>query len=197
MSKQPIYRSGARRLTAEASLQAHFCLLFQALACKRQRTIRLFEGVSPRSPPGEEQRLANCLEQLLRDRDTNCVERSSLGEDLGEILEAAVSVSASSNSEGLRRSRMRGKTHNRSRGCHEDQTAQIGSALVTQSTGSVDESADTIGLQGRADERGAPSDSSGRGLLGMDEFLLGVGGLGTLVGLTKERRENWVRTSDW
>lgn len=86
------------------------------------------------------------------------------------------------------------RTHYRSRGGHEEQTAQIGGTLVTQGAGGVDEGADAVSLQGRADEGGAPRDSSRRCLLGANELLLGVGFLGALIRLAKKRGEDWERT---
>lgn len=42
-------------------------------------------------------------------------------------------------------------------------------------------------MDGGSDERGSPGSSGGGGLLRLEEFLLAVGGLGALVGLTEER----------
>lgn len=81
-------------------------------------------------------------------------------------------------------------TYGRSRGGEEDEAAEVGGTLVAESSGSVDESAYTVGLKGRADEGGSPGDSGGRSLAGSEELLLGVGSLGALIGLAKEGGED-------
>ena len=81
-------------------------------------------------------------------------------------------------------------THARSSSSSEDETTEVGSALVAQSTGSVDESADTVRLHGRADERGSPGGADGSGLLGLEELLLRVGLLRLAVGLAKDGAED-------
>lgn len=83
--------------------------------------------------------------------------------------------------------KMRGRgTYAGSRGSEEDETAEVGGALVGERAGGVDEGADSVGLEGGADEGGTPGDGGGAGLLGAEEFLLAVGGLGALVGLAEE-----------
>lgn len=86
--------------------------------------------------------------------------------------------------------RGKGKTHGGGRGGHEDEAAKVRSALVAQCARGVDQGADAVALQGRADERGAPGGGGGRGLLGAEELFARVGGLGALVGLAKEGRED-------
>lgn len=126
--------------------------------------MHLVEGVGPGAPPGHEHAQSNRLEDLGGKADTDGVERPPLAEDLHQ--EAG------------------------SGGGGEDEAAEVGSALVAQGAGGVDQGADTVGLQGRADEGGAPGDGGGRGLLGLDKLLLGVGGLGAVVGLAEEGRED-------
>lgn len=81
-------------------------------------------------------------------------------------------------------------TYGRSRCGQEDETAKIRSPLISEGSGSVDQGADTITLEGGADEGGAPGDGGGGSLAGSEELLLGVGGLGALVGLAEERAED-------
>ena len=50
---------------------------------------------------------------------------------------------------------------------HEDQTAQVGSALVTQSTSGVDQSTNAVGLNRATDEGGTPCGGGSGGLLGL------------------------------
>lgn len=82
------------------------------------------------------------------------------------------------------------RTYAGSRGSEEDERTEVSSAFVAESTGSVDQSTDTVGLEGRADKRRSPGEGSTAGLLGSDELLFGVGGLGALVGLAEERGED-------
>lgn len=81
-------------------------------------------------------------------------------------------------------------TYTRSRSSEEDETTEISSALVAQSTSSVDQSTDTVRLESRTDERRTPGERSTAGLLGADELLLGVGDLGALVGLAEDGGED-------
>lgn len=76
---------------------------------------------------------------------------------------------------------------------HEDQAAQVGGTLVAERTGSVDQGTDTIGLDGAADKGAAPGGGGRGGLLRLEEFLLGVGGLSAVVGVTEQRAENGER----
>jgi hypothetical protein len=74
----------------------------------------------------------------------------------------------------------------RGRGGSEDETAEVGSALVAQSTGSVDEGGDTVALETRAEEGSTPGNGGVGGLGRLGELLLGVGGLVAVVGLTED-----------
>lgn len=79
-----------------------------------------------------------------------------------------------------------GQTYTRSSSSSKDQTTQVRSALVAQGACGINESSNTITLEGRADERGAPGNGGTAGLLGLDELLLGVGRLSALVGLAED-----------
>ncbi len=84
-------------------------------------------------------------------------------------------------------------TYTGGRASHEDQTSQVGSTSVAERAGGVHQSTDAISLQGAAGERGTPGGGGGGGLLGLEEFLLGVGGLGAVVGVAKDRSEDGER----
>ena len=81
-------------------------------------------------------------------------------------------------------------THRRSSGGHEDEGTKVGSALVAQGASGVDQSTDTIGLDGGTDERASPGRGSAGSLLRLEELLLGVGGLGLSVGVTEDGAED-------
>lgn len=81
-------------------------------------------------------------------------------------------------------------TYTGSRGSEEDETTEVSSALVAQSTSSVNQSTNTVALQGGTDERGTPGERSTAGLLGADELLLGVGKLSALVCLAEDGSED-------
>lgn len=83
-----------------------------------------------------------------------------------------------------------GGTNSRSAGGSKDQAAQVGGALVAQGTGGVDECADTIRLQRRTDEGGAPGEGGTGCLSRAEKLLFGVGSLGALVCLAEERGEH-------
>lgn len=78
-------------------------------------------------------------------------------------------------------------TYTWSSGGHEDQGTEVGSTLVAESTGSVDESGGAVGLNTRSDERSTPAGGSGSSFTRLEELLAAVGGLGALVGVTEER----------
>ncbi len=84
-------------------------------------------------------------------------------------------------------------TYRRSSRSHEDERAEVSSALHGESTGRHDEGADAIRLHTRADERGAPCGGRGGGLLGLEELLLGAGGLGLPVRLAEQRLQHGER----
>ena len=74
-------------------------------------------------------------------------------------------------------------TYGRSSGSEEDQRAEVSSTLVGESAGSVDESTNTVRLNGRADDGATPRSGGGGS-------LLGVGLLCAAVGVTKNGAEN-------
>lgn len=88
-----------------------------------------------------------------------------------------------------------GETYARSRASKEDQRSEVGSSLICQSTGSINQGSNTIGLERASDDRAAPGSDSTAGLLGLKEFFLCVGGLGTVVGITENRGEDAERGS--
>lgn len=81
-------------------------------------------------------------------------------------------------------------TYGRSGAGEEDQGAEVGGALVGESAGGIDEGTDTVGTDGRADEGSTPGRGGGGSLLGLEELLLGVGGLGLTVGVTEDGAEH-------
>jgi len=84
-------------------------------------------------------------------------------------------------------------TYRRSSGSHEDQRAEVSSALVGQGTGSVDQSTNTVCLDSRADNGATPCCSCGRGLLAVEVLLLGVCLLRAAVGITEDGTEDGQR----
>jgi len=72
----------------------------------------------------------------------------------------------------------------------EDQRAEVGSALVCEGTGSVNESTDTVGLNGRADDGAPPRCSSSGSLLAVEVLLLRIGLLCAAVRVAKYRAED-------
>lgn len=87
----------------------------------------------------------------------------------------------------------RSETYRRRRSSHEDQPAKISSSLVAHSPSSIDQSTDTVRLKSGAAERGAVKGQSGGGLLRLEELLLAVGGLGPVVGVAEDGREDGER----
>lgn len=81
-------------------------------------------------------------------------------------------------------------TYRRSRAGEEDQAAEVGGALVGESASGVDEGTNTVRLDSRADEGSTPGGGGRGGLLGLEELLLGVGGLGLTVGVAEDGAEN-------
>lgn len=77
-----------------------------------------------------------------------------------------------------------------SRASKEDQSTHVRSALIAQRAGGIKQSADAVGLDGRADKRCTPCCAGGGGLLRFEELFLGVGGLGLAVGLAEEWAED-------
>jgi hypothetical protein len=82
-----------------------------------------------------------------------------------------------------------------SRAGEEDQSSKIGGTLVAQSTSSIDQGCNTVGLQRTAHKGASPSCNSTSGLLGLQELLLGVCSLGALVGVTEDRSKDAQRGS--
>ena len=83
-----------------------------------------------------------------------------------------------------------GDSYGRSGGGEEDQRSEVGGALVGESASGVDEGTDTVGLDGGADEGSTPGSGGGGSLLGLEELLLGVGGLGLAVGVAEDGAED-------
>jgi hypothetical protein len=77
--------------------------------------------------------------------------------------------------------------------CEEDQRAEVGSSLVGESASSVDQSTDTVCLDGRSDDRATPRGGGSRSLLAVEVLLLGVGLLRAAVGVTENGAENGER----
>ena len=82
------------------------------------------------------------------------------------------------------------QTYGRSGRGSEDQTTEVGSALVGEGTGGVEQSTNTVGLEGRAGKGSTPGSGGRSSLLGLEELLLGVGGLGLTVGVTEDGAED-------
>jgi len=87
-------------------------------------------------------------------------------------------------------SRSSGQTYGRSGRGSEDQTTEVGSALVGEGTGGVKKSTNTVGLEGRAGKGSTPGSGGRSSLLGLEELLLGVGSLGLTVGVTEDGAED-------
>lgn len=151
----------------------------------------LLEGVGASSPPSEEDGETHGLDQLGSDADADGINGSLLSKDLRDVLCVSKSIVSLTLSLPLMHSVGRTKrTYTGSSSSEEDQTTQVGSALVAQGTSGIDEGADAVTLQRGADERGAPGEGGAAGLLGAGELLLGVGGLGALVGGAEQRGED-------
>ena len=75
----------------------------------------------------------------------------------------------------------------------EDKSTEIGGALVAQGTGGDHESTNTVGLSDATDDGGTICCGGAGGFLGLNKFLLGIRGLGTVVGVSKERAEDGER----
>jgi len=81
-------------------------------------------------------------------------------------------------------------TYGGSGGGEEDQGAEVSSTLVGESSGSVDQSTDTVGLDTRAEDGAAPRCGGGSGLFAVEVLLLGVGLLCAAVGVTEDGAED-------
>jgi hypothetical protein len=117
--------------------------LLQALG----RVRRLVEGVGAGSPVGEEQAEADGLEDTGNGTDSDGVKRTLLGDDLGDDLHDIRNGIVTCED---------GMTYRRSSGSHEDQGAEVSSALVGEGTSSIDESTNTVCLDGRANNGATP-----------------------------------------
>jgi hypothetical protein len=82
------------------------------------------------------------------------------------------------------------ETYRWSRGSEEDQGTKVSSSLVGEGTGSVDKSTNTVRLNSRTNKRSSPSGGSRGSLLGLDELLLGVRSLSTVVDVTEDWAED-------
>lgn len=81
-------------------------------------------------------------------------------------------------------------TYTGSRAGEEDQRSEVCGALVAQGAGGVDQSSDTVGLDGTADEGASPCGGGTGSLLGLDKLLFRVGGLGAVIGVAEDRGQN-------
>jgi len=150
------------RPLSQDELQLHADNLIYPI-CHRIRSQHrecLLERVGAGSPPGQEQRQSNGLEDAGKSTNGDGVERAFLSGDLSD-----------------ERWRRAGQ---------EDQGAEVCGALVAEGPGGIDERTNTVRLEGAADEGGAPR-RGGRGrLLRADELFLGVGRLGAVVSVAKD-----------
>ena len=85
------------------------------------------------------------------------------------------------------------QTYRRSSRGEKDQRTEVTGALVCEGTSGVDESTDTVGLDGGASEGRSPRRGGGGSLLRVEELLLGVGSLGAAVGLAEDGAEDSER----
>ena len=81
-------------------------------------------------------------------------------------------------------------TYGRSSGSEEDQGAEVSSALVGEGAGGVDQSTNTVRLDGSADNGATPFGSDGGTILAAQELLLGVGLLYAVVCFTEDGAED-------
>ena len=80
----------------------------------------------------------------------------------------------------------REKTYAWSSTSHKDQSTKVRGTFSRHGTIDSQKSSDTISLEGGPSQRRAPSGSGTGGLTRLEEFLLGVGGLGFLVGVAED-----------
>lgn len=71
----------------------------------------------------------------------------------------------------------------------ENQASKVSSSFVAQNTGSVDQSTNAVRLNGAADDGRSISGSGSGGLLRLEELLLRVRSLSTMISFTKEGSE--------
>ena len=141
------------------------------------------ERVGPGAPPGEEDGEADGLEDAGEGADGDGVEWALLGHDLGDELDTSLAHI-------FRDILIELISHRRSRRSKEDQATEVRGALVAERAGGIDERTHAVRLDGGADEGSAPCGAGGGGLLGLEELLLGVGGLGLAVCVAEERAED-------
>lgn len=84
-------------------------------------------------------------------------------------------------------------TYGWSRRRSENQGTEVCGALVGQGTSGLEQSSDTVGLKGRAGQGSSPGGASRGSLLGLEELLSRVGGLGLAVSLAKDWAEDGER----
>lgn len=82
------------------------------------------------------------------------------------------------------------KTHRRRRAGKEDKTAQVRGALVAEGAGGVEKRAHTVRLHGAAYQARTVASRCRRGLLGLEELLLGVGCLRLPIRVAKDGAED-------
>ena len=148
------------------------------------RTRRLVEWVGTGSPPGKEQTQANCLEYTSEGANGNGVHGTSLSENLRDNLFLPLASSIFN---------VYDATYTRCRAGHEDQATEISGSLVAQGPCGVDESSDTVRLDGAANDGGTPGSGGTSGLLALEKFFLGVRGLRTVVSVSEHRSEDSER----
>lgn len=143
------------------------------------------EGAGAGSPPGHDQAEADSLEDTGKGANGNGIKRALLSEDLGDELQIHTSALTPKPSNRSERS-----TYRRSRRSSKNKSTKVRRALVAQSARSLNQSTNTISLEGGAHERSAPGGADSRGLLGLEELLRGVGGLCAAVGLAEDGAED-------
>lgn len=140
----------------------------------------LVEGVGSGAPPGEEQAQADGFKDTAENTDSDNIHGTSLGSDLSDELQPVSIV----------RIKEREVTYAWTSRSAEDQRAEVGGTFVAQSASSVEESGNTICLETRANNGRAPASSGSSCLARLEELLLAVGSLSSVVGVTEERRED-------
>ena len=78
------------------------------------------------------------------------------------------------------------RTYAWSGACEENKGAKVRSTLVAQCAGGIDQCSHTVGLHSTSNEGASPGCSCAGSFLGLDEFLLRVGGLSAVVGVTED-----------
>lgn len=84
-------------------------------------------------------------------------------------------------------------TYRWSRRGGEDQSTEVRSALVGESASGLEQSSDTVRLERRAGQGSSPGGASRGSLLGLEELLSRVGGLGLAVALAEDWAEDGER----